>query len=70
MVLAEGPRCPLPGVVIRLGGVHLLLGSIGTIVSGKGTDASSMCSSISRLNETIIICEEQCCSHGGWACMC
>ncbi len=34
-------------------------GSIGTIVAGKGTDASIMCTSISHLNETIgPICEE------------
>ena len=67
MSLDEGPRCSLSGVIIRLGGFHLLLlsmGSIGTVVAGKGADASSMCTSISHLNETM--CEEQCCSHGGW----
>ena len=28
-------------------------GTIGTIVAGKGTDGSSICTSISQLNETI-----------------
>ena len=49
---------PLSGVILRLGGFHLLLssmGSIGTIVAGKGSEASSMCTSISHLNETIIM---------------
>ena len=56
MVLAEGPRCPLSGVVIRLGGFHLLLPSmsyIGTVVTENCTDASSMCTSINHLNDTI-----------------
>ena len=58
MVLAESPRCPLSGAVIQLGGLHLLLcssmGSMGTVVAGKGTDASSMCTPISHLSEIII----------------
>ena len=56
MVLVESPHWPLSGVVIRLGGFQLLLsfmGSVGTVLAGKGTDASSMCTSISHLNETI-----------------
>ena len=47
MVLVEGQLRPtlLSGVNIRLGGFHYLLssmGSIGTIVNGNGTDASSI----------------------------
>ena len=39
MVRAAGPHSPLSGVVIRLGGFHLLLsfmGSIGVIMAGSG----------------------------------
>ena len=60
MVLAEAPRCPLSGVLIRLGGIQLLLSSarsIGTVVAGKGTYghyASSMCTSISHLNKPYV----------------
>ena len=52
----RGQCSPLSGVVIRLGGFHLLLSSMGSIcivAAGNGTDASSMCTSISHLNETI-----------------
>ena len=41
MVLAAGPHSPLSGVVIRLGGIHLLLsfmGSIGAIMAGSGLE--------------------------------
>ena len=41
MVLAAGPHSPLSGVVIRLGGFHLLLsfmGSIGAIMAGSGLE--------------------------------
>ena len=46
VVLVEGQLTLLPGVNIRLGGFHYLLsymGSIGTIMTGNGTDASSHC---------------------------
>ena len=46
MVLVEGQLTLLPGVNIRLGGFHYLLsymGSIGTIMTGNGTDASTHC---------------------------
>ena len=45
MVLVEGQLTLLPGVNIRLGGFHYLLsstGSIGTIMTGNGADASSI----------------------------
>ena len=45
MVLAEGQLTLLSGVSIRLGGFHYLLssmGSIGAIMTGNGTDASSV----------------------------
>ena len=45
MVLVEGKLTLIPGVNIRLGGFHYLLsstGSIGTIMTGNGTDASSI----------------------------
>ena len=45
MVLVEGQLTLLSGVNIWLGGFHYLLssmGSIGTIMTGNGTDASSV----------------------------
>ena len=45
MVLVKGPCSPLSGVVIWLGGFHLLfssMGSTGTMVVGNGTDALSI----------------------------
>ena len=45
MVLVEGQLTLLSGVNIRLGGFHYLLsstGSIGTIMTGNGADASSI----------------------------
>ena len=67
MVLVEGQLTLLSGVNIRFGGFHYLLscmGSIDTIMTGNGTDASIAYMHVhsSFLNETII-CKEQCCSH-------
>ena len=45
IVLVEGQLTLLPGVNIRLEGFHYLLsstGSIGTIMTGNGADASSI----------------------------
>ena len=58
MVLAEGPRLPHSGVVIRLGGFQLLLssiGSIGTVVAEKGMYARNIVVHM---------------AHGGWTYMC
>ena len=45
MALVEGKLTLIPGVKIRLGGFHYLLsstGSIGTIMTGNGANASSI----------------------------
>ena len=51
----------------RISPLPFVHGSIGTVVAGERTYASSMCTSISQLNE--IIREEQFCSRDGWTSM-